>query len=69
LQDLEQVDELISHYKQRIDDIEGEIEEKDSELEEIQKDNHDTAVDVDLKRNARSDFETKNMDLVEMRSS
>lgn len=69
LQDLEQVDELVSHYKQRIDDIECEIAEKDGEIDASITENHDCAVDVDQKRNARSDFETKNMGLGDMRIS
>jgi len=69
LQDLEQLDGLISHYKERIDDIEQEIEEKDGQLNEMVDSNHGNAVDVDAKRNARSDFETQNLDLVDLRTS
>lgn len=69
LQDLEQVDELVQHYKQRIDDLEEEIEQKDSTLDAVICENHDSAVSVDQKRSDRSNFESQNLDLVELRGS
>lgn len=67
LEDLRIVEENISHYKRRMDELDADVKTKDSRLNEGINHNFSQRMDVDVNRIARSDFEAENKNLSDVK--
>lgn len=67
--DMHKVEDTILALKKRMDDHELDIKGKDSRLFNLHSDKFNHNIDVDANRRARSDFETTNKNLADVRAN
>lgn len=69
MDDLKEINDKLAGYRRRLDEEETECKQRDSRLGESNHGNFNQRLDVDLNRRARSDFETENRNLSDLRES
>jgi len=67
--DLVEVQDTLTVFKRKVDELENDLKNKDSRIGENTSQNFNQRVDVDLNRKARSDFESENKDLSDVRAN
>lgn len=67
--DIKIIEDNLSHYKRRVDELEGDLLKRDSKINDFTHNNFNTHLDVDATRKARSDFEAENKNLSDVRAS
>lgn len=67
--DLVLIEDTIMAYKKRMEEAEAELKGKDNRISGHHHEAFNQRLDVDTNRRARSDFETSNKNLADMRAS
>lgn len=67
--DMRNIEESVTHFKRRMVELEAELKNKDSKTGELVGKNFNQRLDTDVNRRARSDFETENKNLQDVRAN